>query len=41
MLLRGAGLTAPEYKVSWVDAAARATGADDHLTRRVVITVRR
>jgi outer membrane protein OmpA-like peptidoglycan-associated protein len=41
MLLRGAGLTAPSYKVGWVDAAARATGTDDHLTRRVVITVRR
>jgi hypothetical protein len=41
MLLRGAGLVAPEYKVSWVDAAARATGTDDHLTRRVIITVRR
>jgi hypothetical protein len=41
MLLRGAGLTAPAYNVTWLDRAARATGTDDHLTRRVVITVRR
>ena len=41
MLLRGAGLTAPAYKVTWQERASRATGTDDHLTRRVVITVRR
>ena len=41
MLLRGAGLTSPAYKVTWLERAARATGEDDYLARRVVITVRR
>ena len=40
MLLQGANLTAPTYKVSWRDEAAAASGVDDHLSRRVVITVR-
>jgi outer membrane protein OmpA-like peptidoglycan-associated protein len=40
-LLRGAGLTSPAYKVTWTDQTAGVTGTDDHLTRRVVITVRR
>jgi hypothetical protein len=41
MLLRGAHLTAPTYKVQWQEQAARATGIDDHLSRQVVITLRR
>jgi hypothetical protein len=41
MLLQGANLKAPEYKVRWEDQAAQATGVDDHLARRVVITVRK
>jgi hypothetical protein len=40
MLLQGANLTAPSYKVGWRDEAAAASGVDDHLSRRVVITVR-
>jgi hypothetical protein len=40
MLLRGAGLTAPAYAVRWRDESARATGRDDHLLRRVRVTVR-
>jgi len=40
-LLRGANLTAPEYTVRWEDLAPTATGVDDHLLRRAVITVRR
>jgi outer membrane protein OmpA-like peptidoglycan-associated protein len=40
MLLRGANLTAPTYKVTWRDEPAAASGVDDHLSRRVVITVR-
>lgn len=40
MLLRGANLNAPSYKVGWRSEAAAATGVDDHLSRRVVITVR-
>jgi hypothetical protein len=40
MLLQGAGLTEPTYKVGWRTEAAAATGVDDHLSRRVVITVR-
>jgi hypothetical protein len=40
MLLQGANLTAPSYKVSWRDEAAAASGVDDFLSRRVVITVR-
>jgi hypothetical protein len=38
--LQGANLNDPLYKVGWRTAAARATGVDDHLSRRVVITVR-
>jgi hypothetical protein len=40
MLLQGAGLAGPTYKVSWREEAAAATGVDDHLSRRVVVTVR-
>jgi hypothetical protein len=40
MLLQGANLNAPSYKVGWRNEAAAATGVDDHLSRRVVITVR-
>jgi hypothetical protein len=40
MLLQGANLKTPAYKVSWHDEPAKATGVDDHLTRRVVVTVR-
>jgi hypothetical protein len=39
--LQGAGLTAPAYTVTSVDRAPDVTGVDDHLTRRVVVTVRR
>jgi hypothetical protein len=39
-LLQGAQLTTPSYKVGWRDEPAAATGSDDHLSRRVVITVR-
>ena len=39
-LLRGAGLAAPEYRVQWQDAPSAADGVDDHLLRRVVVTVR-
>jgi hypothetical protein len=39
-LLQGARLTTPSYKVGWRDEPAAATGRDDHLSRRVVITVR-
>jgi hypothetical protein len=39
-LLQGATLTGPSYRVRWQERAARATGVDDHLTRRVVVTVR-
>ena len=38
-LLRGAGLVAPRYEVSWVDAAAAPDGADDYRSRRVDITL--
>jgi len=38
-LLRGASLTTPEYKVRWEDLSVGATGTDDHLLRRAVITV--
>jgi hypothetical protein len=41
MLLKGANLTAPTYAVRWQDETAKATGRDDHVTRRVVITLRR
>ena len=40
LLLQGANLTGPTYRVRWEDSAAPATGVDDHLTRRVVVTVR-
>jgi hypothetical protein len=40
MLLQGANLTTPVYTVRWHDEPAGATGVDDHLTRRVVVTVR-
>lgn len=40
MLLKGTNLTQPTYTVRWLDDAARATGVDDYLTRRVVVTVR-
>ena len=41
MLLQGANLKGPAYKVSWRDEAAAADGVDDHLSRRVLVTVRR
>ena len=40
MLLQGASLTTPSYRVQWRDEAAPASGVDDHLSRRVVVTVR-
>ena len=40
MLLQGANLKEPSYKVSWLDEPAKATGVDDYLSRRVVVTVR-
>jgi hypothetical protein len=40
MLLRGANLTAPTYIVKWQDEAVAATGVDDYVSRRVLITVR-
>ncbi len=40
MLLQGANLKELSYKVGWQDEAGAATGVDDHLSRRVVITVR-
>lgn len=39
MLLQGAGLKGPSYTVRWQEEAAAATGVDDHLSRRVVVTV--
>jgi hypothetical protein len=41
MLLKGANLTGPAYKVSWHEEATAATGVDDYLARRVVVTVSR
>jgi hypothetical protein len=41
MLLQGANLKGPLYKVSWREEAAAADGVDDHLSRRVVVTVHR
>lgn len=41
MLLQGANLKEPSYKVSWREEPAAADGVDDHLSRRVVVTVRR
>jgi hypothetical protein len=40
MLLQGANLKGPEYKVRWQDEPTKATGVDDYLFRRVVVTVR-
>jgi len=40
MLLKGASLKAPSYKVTWRDESARATGVDDYAIRRAVVTVR-
>jgi hypothetical protein len=41
MLMKGAGLTTPSYKVQWQDQPAKATGIDDYLTRRVEISLSR
>ena len=41
MLLQGANLKGPSYNVSWRDETAAADGIDDHLSRRVLVTVRR
>lgn len=41
MLLQGANLKGPSYKVTWREEAVAADGVDDHLSRRVVVTVRR
>ena len=41
MLLQGANLKEPTFTVKWVDEPAKATGVDDYLSRRVVVTVRR
>ena len=40
MLLQGANLKGPAYKVTWRDEPAAATGVDDYLSRRVIVTVR-
>jgi hypothetical protein len=40
-LLQGAGLKRPSYTVRWLEDPSKPTGVDDHLARRVVITVRR
>jgi hypothetical protein len=40
MLLQGANLKLPSYKVSWRDESAKATGVDDYALRRAAITVR-
>ena len=40
MLLQGANLKSPIYKVTWQDESARATGADDFAIRRAVVTIR-
>jgi hypothetical protein len=40
MLLQGANLKSPSYKVSWRDESEKATGVDDYAMRRAVITVR-
>jgi hypothetical protein len=39
MLLQGANLRLPSYRVTWRDESARATGVDDYAIRRAVITV--
>ena len=40
MLLQGANLKSPSYKVTWQDESAKATGVDDYAMRRAVVTVR-
>lgn len=40
MLLQGANLKSPSYKVSWQDESAKATGVDDYAMRRALVTVR-
>ena len=39
-LLKGAGLTAPQYSVRWVDESPVPNGTDDYRNRRVEITIR-
>jgi hypothetical protein len=41
MLLQGANLKSPSYKVTWQDESAKATGVDDYAMRRAVVTVHR
>jgi hypothetical protein len=38
-LLKGAGLTAPQYSVRWVDESPAPNGTDDHRSRKVEITL--
>jgi hypothetical protein len=38
-LLKGAGLTTPQYSVRWVDASPVPNGTDDYRNRRVEITL--
>ena len=38
MLLQGANLKSPSYKVTWRDESAKATGVDDFAIRRAVVT---
>jgi len=40
ILLQGANLKSPSYKVTWQDESAKATGVDDYAMRRAVVTVR-
>jgi hypothetical protein len=40
MLLQGANLKSPSYKVAWRDESAKPTGVDDFALRRAVVTVR-
>ena len=40
MLLQGANLKSPSYKVIWRDESAKATGVDDYAMRRAVVTIR-
>lgn len=40
MLLQGANVKSPAYKVTWQDESAKATGIDDFAIRRAVVTVR-
>ena len=39
MLLQGANLRSPSYKVTWRDESSKATGVDDFAIRRAVVTV--